>query len=703
MELAVRADPNGLYKGFSAVTIEGLPSSHDKELDLLRSNFRRRVLVVALKVAAGIAALLIVAVFAALLFIESGEDPAAFIKTVTELTQLGAPWARELASGAAAYHQWLAAHGTQTELFLFEVLTVKVGAACLTAADGGGEALGWFSSLSISLYSGALRLLFILLASFRLWFAIITCAVVYGFTKYEPYLGSDVLGQTGNGRVFYSGIRAGLDQLSSSGAPDVQLRGLACPQQATAVEARASDIWGVVGQFNADCPTNEALTAIIVKNGDTAAYVAMSGEEALLDSSFRGGSILENTPHLLRAALSLHACYASNELIEERHPDAEATTAQQEEIKISIAEHAARIRLALHSVLTPEMRRCIGQLSASEIATVVLALESGKVLAYAADGDRWTRRSNFVHLNARAVLHSLSAYPEDYSFESRATIRRGLIYASRRSPFAPVRMPLDMSKQEWAIRQWSEVLLALPHEISTIAEEVELAGLIREGHERWNHEFFDRCLLVSPTLTSVSYVTPHGLLFVPFAPLMEVLMRSVKTLNVERLHSLAASVSSRQQRILQKAESSEGGLPTFDRVLPPLTDAEVSSLTQLHGLERSAVQAWSALRLILNGYSWLGRRVGDYTVPDSSIIFAVFSGERSMPGLNALGLLGKTGMIPLRGGKLLDRLGPSWSSRFISVSGATMAETQDDFEKLMQGIKDRDEGLETTNEPLVGA
>jgi hypothetical protein len=349
------------------------------------------------------------------------------------------------------------------------------------------------------------------------------------------------------------------------------------------------------------------------------------------------------------------------------------------------------------------MRRCIGKLTVNEVATVVLGLEAGKVLAYTEDGGRWTRRSNFVHLNARAVLHSLLEFPEDYSFESRTTIRRAIIYGLRRSAFAPVRMPLDMSKEEWALRQWSEVLLSLPHELDTAAEEIELAGIIREGHEAWNHELFERSILVSPALTSVSYVTPYGLLLVPFAPLLDIVQRTLPHSHQRRLHELAASVSQKQAQQLAKAEASEGGLPSFDRVLPPLTDSEIESLAKLHSLDQEALRAWSVLRLILNGYSWLGRRVGDYTVPDSSVIFTVFNCEPTTPGINALGLLGKTGMVPLRGGKLLDRLGPSWGARFVAVNGATMAETQEDFEKLMRGIRDRDSAPDVALEPLSGA
>lgn len=683
------------------MTVDGLPSTHDRELDLLRSNFRRRVVAVGLKVTAAIVAVLMIAVLVAILISDTGSEHLNYPRVVSDLRQNSAPWSQEMFAEVSAYHTWLTQHGTQGELSLFERFAVKVGTASLSSSDSSATDLSWFSSICLSLYSGTLRVLFIVIASCRLWLAVAVCCLAYGLTTFEAYKGTDVLGQTGNGRVFYSGIRAGLDKLSASGAPDVLLRGLACPQRATSAEAKASPLWRVLSKYGATNQTNEALTAVLVKNSAVASYVALLGEEAALDACYAGSTVAEHAPHLVEAALSLHASYAHNERIE--NDSTNTRPARAAAGKLTSQQYALLVCEAFHRVLTPEMRRCIGKLTVNEVATLVLALEAGKVLAYTEDGGRWTRRSNFVHLNARAVLHSLLEFPADYTFESRATLRRAMIYASRRSAFAPVRMPLDMSKEEWALRQWSEVLLSLPHELDTAAEEIELAGLIREGHEAWNHEFFDRSVLVSPALTSVSYVTPYGLLLVPFTQLLDVVKHTLPISQQHRLHELATLVSQRQAQQMAKAEASEGGLPTFDRVLPPLTDSEIASLAELHGLEPDALRAWSALRLILNGYSWLGRRVGDYTVPDSSIIFAVFKCETSTPEVNALGLLGKTGMVPLRGGKLLDRLGPSWSARFIAVNGATMAETQEDFEKLMRGIKDRDTAPEVAVEPLTGA
>ncbi len=53
-----------------------------------------------------------------------------------------------------------------------------------------------------------------------------------------------------------------------------------------------------------------------------------------------------------------------------------------------------------------------------------------------------------------------------------------------------------------------------------------------------------------------------------------------------------------------------------------------------------------------------------------------------------MGLLGRPGMVPLRGSKLAEVWGSSWSSRFTFVNKATMAESLEDYGKLLQGVED---------------
>jgi hypothetical protein len=191
----------------------------------------------------------------------------------------------------------------------------------------------------------------------------------------------------------------------------------------------------------------------------------------------------------------------------------------------------------------------------------------------------------------------------------------------------------------------------------------------------------------------------------PASQLVSLLRRALEPAEIRRIEALGAVVSSRQRvNELARDAGDEYALehPSFERVYPPLSDEEVAQLARIHSLNPNDLKDWSALRIVLSSFGWLARRVGDYTVPESSVIFAVFKAEAGLEGINSLGLLGKVGMVPFRGSRLQDRLGKNWANRFVYVASATMAETTDDYEKLLKGIKETlPEDPATNQTPLI--
>lgn len=667
------------------MAVEGLPNPKDRDLDFLRSSGRRNYVRLVLKLVAGLVTLAALGLFVLYtIHVYRGTDlDVASIHR--QLLALNAPWAEQFSDSLHSQREWLENHGTNTEAKIFdEISAVLAQNAIGIASDADGE-MSFFSASYVGLHTGAVRVLFLILASLRVWLVSILIAVCLGINRFKPYAGDDVLGQMGNGRLFYSGLRADLERVTEEGFPDMQVRGLACPQLTSATEARASEIWRILTEFGATNATNETLAAIILANGETAPYVTYAEEEQLLKRSFDGDPLRDNTKHLLSSVLSLHALYAAGEV------RGAVTAPVASGQAVSSFEYADRVRHAMHRTLIPEMRQLIGSIPASEIATTLLALEAGKVLAHSFEGGRWIKRSNFPQLSARAVLHSVVSYPGDYDFSSRQRIRRALIYASRSSSFAPVRMPIDLSEDIWVLRQWSEILLACPHELEAVTDEVELVGLVRHAHRKWSREFSDSSVVVSPEMAQSSYATPANLLFLPLFRVLALLRKALEPAEIRRIEQLGAVVSSRQ-KVTQLARDAgdENALdhPAFERVFPPLTEEEMATLARIHALNPNDVKDWSALRIVLSSYGWLARRVGDYTVPDSSLIFAVFQADSSLEGVNSLGFLGKQGMVPFRGSKLLERWGRNWANRFLFVNAATMAETTEDFEKLLKGIKD---------------
>ncbi len=674
---------------------EGLPSPNDREIGkLLRISKRRRIARVIVQLAWGI----VISLFAALFMAHLSHNPSDNkdqdqLRIAHELVDLQQPWSDDLAQQWEGYREWLSLHGIKLESELFDSLSsiVVQSAISSNAASTPSDELGLLGKTYLAFHTGTVRVLFLIFASARLCLAATLVAFFFGITGISPYTKDDALGQMGNGRVFYSGVKAGLDKLASNGAPDVQIRGFACPQLSSVTEAHASTIWKVLTRYGATTSTNEALTRILTKNADTASYVALQEDEELLARSFCGEKLGGNTAYLLDVALRTHARYGEGN-VGDTTSDLPSNTSPDQQL--NSREYADAVSTSLHRVLSPAMRSELASLDAAEVATTILALESGKVLAHSFEGGRWVRRSNLPHLSARAVLHSVVEYPRDYTFEQRARIRRALIYAARKSAFAPVRMPTDMSDDCWVMRQWMEVLLACPYELQAVTDEVELVGIVRESHQAWCREFFDSDALITPEVVAESYSTPTDLLFLPVPRVVALLRRVVMPETIARMRQLLEKVRLKQQEQRLRVQDSESGpieQLSFDRLHAAPPQDELTTIATTHGMTPHDLSDWLALKIVLSSYGWLASRVGDYSVPETSTIFAVFRPEHSLQGANSLGLLGRPGMVPVRGSKLTPRWGRQWTSRFVYVRKVTMAETQDDYEKLLQGIEDIDE------------
>lgn len=667
------------------MAVDGLPNPHQDDLSWLKAGSKgsgARFAAMIVLWAVGI----LIAVLFLFFLLHHLQGGAADTESLThQLLEIQESWSDKLAQDMVGYHEWFARHGTNAERSVFADISALFLRSVLAMTTSPEES--YLASLYVSAHAGLIRALFMIIASLRLWIASLLVAAYFGYTYYRPYRGDDILGQTGNGRLFYSGARAGLENLSPSGAPDVLVRGLACPDYASKGETLASTTWKTLSEWGATNATNEALTAILVKHGDTASYVPRLEDEALYDKSYKGASLAEHVPNILNAALTLHAAYAGGEC--ERAP--QGTIAPGTLSGASSAEYAQSLQGALHQVLSPHLRALIGRLSAREVATFVLALESGKIIAHSFEGGKWFRRSNFPHLSARAILHSVVAYPKEYGFEGRQRIRQALVYASRTSSFAPVRMPIGMSDDIWAMRQWADILLAAPHELADAVNEIELVGLVRAAHGKFERDVLPRATSLVPNLSTTSFATMSDLFFLSTTNIVNLLRKTVTPQELARIAELSAIVGVKQKQRIERAQASEEGAGTtliYDRVFAPISDGEIESLSNIHSLNSADLRDWSSLRNILASFGWLARRVGDYTVPESSIIFSVFKTPPNYPESNSLNLIGKTGLVPLRGSKFRDVWGNDWDRRFQSFQRATMAETREDFERALKGIKE---------------
>jgi len=622
-----------------------------------------------------------------------GGDSREFSLARQNLARSSAEWSQEFVTRQDEYRDWLGFYGLWFESRFFErSSTVLLRSAYSLTGDQG--AISFLTSLLVALHFAALRICFIVLACWKIWLLAIGGAFYFAKGRWRPYEADDLLGQTGNGRAFYSGIRASLDEVDEDGRPGNQVVGLACPPSVSIEVAQKSEMAATLEAFGASNRTNLSLVAMLLTVPDHQPYVAERDEAPKLEAAFRGSGLVKNTEELLKALLKLHAEISARDPNEDLPREKEpAVAAGAASAKDTSETYAQRLRIAAANVLSPLLKAELRTIPAAQIATIILGLEAGKIMAIGFEGGKWLRKSNFPQLSARAIVHSIPAYGRDYTTSERTLIRRAIIYASRKSSFAAVRLPVDLESPARAARQWAELLLCCPHELANAAAEVELLGLVTEAHEQWAIKLSEMLRGQQRGSFDGAFSTLSNLLLVPVSAVVTILREIVTPERLRRIEQLVQLVNQKQRMDFLSSDLGTADGEKFSRavqehVLAPLSFAEIKDLARDHGVSIDTIKDWSALRVVLQMFGWLARRVGDYTVPPSSVILVALKLEQRTPECNELGLLGRRGMVPLRATKLVDEFGKQWSLRFARAARAKMAVTPEQLEKFLKGAEE---------------
>jgi hypothetical protein len=611
----------------------------------------------------------------------------------------GFGWGTDFAHAQLAYSDWLHRRGTFKEAELFDHLSeLLFKSATAVGANQRVESANLVGKMYLSLHFGLMRLIFVLIAGWKVWMVAIGLGLIFSHMAFLPYAGSDFLGQTGNNRLYYSGIRVGLENSdSSSGAPRLQVTGLACPPKTPANTVQKSSIGRLLERNEAVNATNLALAGVIDANSAWPAYLANQDEEKLLSEFIDTPDLYELTEVLLQDAFELYWSYRDG--VEPDRLFLPETSGTQ-----TLQEHRAHLAYALNRVLTAEMKEDMAELSPCELATVLLALQAGKTLAYSQDGGRWHKKSQFPQLSARAVMHSVSEFGKEYDFDQRTRLRRALVYGARSSELGPIRMPVDLDRQSRALRQWVEVLMACPHELCAVADETELFGLVYDCHNGWISELFGAIVTLNPEVTTKSFATDSNLLFIPVRSIIELAKKVIPEANLIRLSELVSLVSQRQKletlslEFLQESGGEPQKLPPYKKVLSPIPFKEIKELAKEHELSEQEIKDWSSIRVLLNSFGWLARRVGDHGVPGHYLIHSVLKKANAESEQASMIML--SGMAALRATRLKEKWGPSWVSRFAKVSKSRIAASRSEAKSLMEGKEISEQGEEIENGPL---
>ena len=601
-------------------------------------------------------------------------------------------WAVQLAEAQRSYATWLDEYSLVISRSLFDSLSAPILLSASQVARTSEGDLGFLGQAYVSVHGALLRIGFLILAALPLWSVTIIMGIWRAQKKVAVYRGPDLLGQTGNGKAYFSGIRADLSNVNQKGVPELFVTGLACPQRASPAQVKTSALGRLLLSKSAVNGTNLELAAIIEAYPSIPSYACDKSEEALLHQSLKVPPLGEGTILILEQVCALYQEYRTGEV-----RNIPVRTDLKKEGLLNGRDSAKEqfpilLRESLHRVLTPSLRKELSQIPLTEIATVVLAVQSGKVFAYANDGSRWYQRSQFPHLSARAALHSCPSLGREYSVDQRSAIRQALVYGKRSSVFAPVRFPMQFPDKIRALRQWVEVLLAPPHELQHNSNEVELFGIVSETHRIWNEKFFDGIVASIPEVIDGSIATQSNLLFVPLRNVVSLLRKCIAPETIRRIETLLTAINSYQRVQSMTLADGNDELPSAvmvrERVLAPLNTLEIKKLIEHHEITEKEAREWSALRSVVSSFGWLAKRVGDYSVPESGVIYTVFKVTPGEHGTDSLGIFGKSGMVPFRATRLAEKWGKGWATRFPRVLSATMAENKEDFNRKLQGIEE---------------
>lgn len=561
----------------------------------------------------------------------------------------------------------------------------------------------WITEATAGIF---LRAAFLIFACLHYWLLAIVVGVVIFRQKLIPKRTRDFLGVLDRKRgPFYSGIFAPLRPNLSTSATELSAPGLACPNLAPKKEALDHPLVKILTKFDALNDTNLELVRIILAYRD---YPTIVDEERVVEegednatptTSFRTneeGTIekcaTESLLALFQALATLKRHYAGQDKIDESHFAKDRALLSQRITKLS------PLTAKLVTALTPSRGLALAQLSTAAVASAYLATEAGKYLVYRREGDVFFPISRFPHLQARAVLHSITSYHQEYCADLRMIVRQAIISSRRHGDFGRAFLPVHMPMASRALRDWLEVLFSAPKRREGFAHLVELDSHLEEIHLSFRKELIKRLVSEGMRIRRDGDDLSHlqSQLWKGFAyksvvlfPLKEMVEVALRQIDSERLHRVTHLMQITKK--LQASLSISARLPGFKR------QAEVAEKSALEsgGITRAIAEAhqdapllagWLILRRLLTRYNWLSTRVGDCAVPPDGLIQAVVLdrtyGERpEVVGLDAL--------VPLRQRRFKELLGAKWETQFYAHSPSSNdIDIYEESEEYQEGMKE---------------
>jgi hypothetical protein len=633
-----------------------LADSQEKSLRELRQRRKRHV---TLLVSAFFLSLIVFSIFK-----ESNFNSKLFDEVVSHLSEYTA------ITDIVNYHNWLIKNSSHYEVKFFEATSSRLLMLSIRTLDIVSDPSATnINQITLPITHALIRVTFVLSVSMRYWLLGIFIGILYQIFKLRPYKGLDFMGQTGNGRFYFSGIRLGLEHVRES--TSLLARGLACPLKASSSEAYNSRMYKILKNYKAESETNLELISIIL------AYA--------------------NWPNSLpNAQLS---------------EDATLTTLDQVSVDLletifnflnntSITNKDSSIEDAITNILSKSLLNELLKIDKKEIATVILAMQAGKVLLYAKQNGTWIEKSRYPQLSARAVLHSTINFSREYNALQRTRIRQALIYAQRTSYFGPIALPDNMSYSTQALRCLAELLLTDPAKISVKAPQIELFARCWEIEQALKNNFLSNADRLK--VLEGCYYSTQGLILVPVQKFIKVLKEISGDIDLKRIEKLQNELVNLEENKKFDFSHKENSSNTFGRLLAkPIYNNEYEQITEMHSIDKETIKLWSALRVPLQAYGWLAQKIGHHSMPENGLILGIAKEQIYKYDVPSTKLVELKALVPLRISKInsLKDIISHFSLRIIAE--ISLADNEAEQKNLLSG-KTNKKDLIDSNLDLVG-
>ncbi len=562
-----------------------------------------------------------------------------------------------------------------------------------TQSSGSEESFSFDSALTFlarKIVSYFLRLSFLLIAFLPFW--IIAILIGYYLVK-DKYINEhkteSLLGACDRGLgPFYSGIYGPLRPNDSFSGTDYSCPGLACPEMEEASKAEQSKLAKILKSYSASNDTNISLVRVILKHSD---FPAIIGDETAWEEEQEDngevnavkksetGFINNKDGKVIDSALNgLSAILEARKKIGMYIDSLDKKGIKEEALEKNFAGHlnnlnkltasSTELSRLLTFSLTPKRLWAFAKTPIEMIATSYLATEAGKALVFKRSHDGFVRISNYPHLQARAVLHSIISYSKEYNGDKRLTMRQAIICSRRHGDFARAFLPTNMPLESRAIRDCLEILYSNPEKRAESANLVELDANIDEIGNNWKTNLANFNKGHFKQEANVEFNKERGLPFksvvlMPIKKAIELSISSFHPKRLERINELIELTRKSQARISISAR-----LPGFKRQALEADDISEDSKNVFNKIFKGEdttllANKWKIVRRMLTKHNWLSTRVGDDAVPMIGIV------EGSLRKSLDFGKEDKEilpGLIPLRHRRFAELFGRQWESNYFS-------------------------------------